>query len=148
MNEKWLNKVSGKPTDIIVPLVMTVICTCLTVLMHGFIIFLIFTIGMALLSLYSIYYVMFVKLLIGQNSFCHCKSPWNKTEYRYIDISEAWESNGKSINGINVCYFNYRTHEGNVNRFRFLPYQYDEIAFLLEKINGNDYFDNKDNSDE
>ena len=56
MNEKWLNKVSGKPTDIIIPLVMTVICTCLTVLMHGFIIFLIFTIGMALLSLYSIYY--------------------------------------------------------------------------------------------
>ncbi len=80
---------------------------------------------------------------------CHCKSPWDKKEYAYNDISEAWESEGVVNNGANVCYFNYRIPSGEVKRFRFLPYQYEEIVFLLKKINGDDYFDNcEENYDE
>lgn len=149
MNNKWLYKVGGKPSDLIIPLIATVIFAVITILMHGFFILVIFTIGMAALSLYSAYGVMFVKLLIGENSFCHCKSPWDKKEYAYNDISEAWESEGVVNNGANVCYFNYRIPSGEVKRFRFLPYQYEEIVFLLKKINGDDYFDNcEENYDE
>lgn len=142
MVKKWLYKVGGKPADVIVPLAVTAVFAALTIATHGFIALLVFAIGMGLISLYSVYYVLFVKLLIGETSFCHCKSPWDKKEYEYTDISEAWESNGKANNGTNVSYFNYRTPSGEVKRFRFLPYQYDEIAFLLERINGEDSFGN------
>lgn len=144
MSEKWLYKVGFKPGSLIIPLLTTAIFAAVTVIMNGFFILVIFTVAVALISLYSAYCILFVKLLIGENSFCHCKSPWNKKEYRYADISEAWESKGTENNGVNASYFNYRTPDGKVERFLFYPYQYDEIIFLLEKINNEDYF----NSDE
>ena len=54
MNNKWLYKVGGKPSDLIIPLIATVIFAVITILMHGFFILVIFTIGMAALSLYSV----------------------------------------------------------------------------------------------
>lgn len=83
--------------------------------------------------------------MIGEDSFCHCKSPWDKKEYKYTDISEVWESTGKSVNGASQNYLNYRTPSGEVEKFYFSPCQYDEISFLIEKID-KDYF-NKEEAD-
>ena len=59
---------------------------------------------MAALTLCSAYRFIFIKLLIGEDSFCHCKSPWDKKEYKYTRImfldsakkKEIFEKYGKS----------------------------------------------------
>ena len=47
---------------------------------------------------------------------------------------DCWESTGKSVNGASQNYLNYRTPSGEVKKFYFSPCQYDEIAFLIERI--------------
>lgn len=145
MEKKWLYKVENDKISVLLSLIVTVIFAAVTAVLHGFIITLVFTIVMAALTLCSAYRFIFIKLLIGENSFCHCKSPWDKKEYKYTDISEVWESTGKSVNGASQNYLNYRTPSGEVKKFYFSPCQYDEIAFLIEKID-KDYF-NKEEAD-
>ena len=135
MEKKWLYKVENDKISVLLSLIVTVIFAAVTAVLHGFIITLVFTIVMAALTLCSAYRFIFIKLLIGEDSFCHCKSPWDKKEYKYTDISEVWESTGKSVNG----------PSGEVEKFYFSPCQYDEISFLIEKID-KDYF-NKEEAD-
>ena len=134
MEKKWLYKVENDKISVLLSLIVTVIFAAVTAVLHGFIITLVFTIVMAALTLCSAYRFIFIKLLIGEDSFCHCKSPWDKKEYKYTDISEVWESTGKSVNGASKNYLNYRTPSGEVKKFYFSPCQYDEISFLIEKI--------------
>lgn len=95
MGKKWLYKVENDKISVLLSLIVTVIFAAVTAVLHGFIITLVFTIVMAALTLCSAYRFIFIKLLIGEDSFCHCKSPWDKKEYKYTDISEVWESTGK-----------------------------------------------------
>ena len=152
MEKKWLYKVENDKISVLLSLIVTVIFAAVTAVLHGFIITLVFTIVMAALTLCSAYRFIFIKLLIGEDSFCHCKSPWDKKEYKYTDISEVWESTGKShphsaaaAAAQSQNYLNYRTPSGEVEKFYFSPCQYDEISFLIEKID-KDYF-NKEEAD-
>ena len=106
MEKKWLYKVENDKISVLLSLIVTVIFAAVTAVLHGFIITLVFTIVMAALTLCSAYRFIFIKLLIGEDSFCHCKSPWDKKEYKYTDISEVWESTGKSVNGASQNYLN------------------------------------------
>ncbi len=148
MDNKWIYKVAGgNAIDVAVSLIMAAIFTAVAVATHGVIFILALAIIMIIITLAVIYRVLFVKLLIGEDSFCHCRAPWDKKEYKYTDISEAWESTGNSTNGAGACFFNYRTPNGEVKKFSFRPYQYDEIVFLLEKID-KDYFNETENEED
>lgn len=76
--KKWLYKVENDKISVLLSLIVTVIFAAVTAVLHGFIITLVFTIVMAALTLCSAYRFIFIKLLIGEDSFCHCKSPWDK----------------------------------------------------------------------
>lgn len=132
--KKWLYKVENDKISVLLSLIVTVIFAAVTAVLHGFIITLVFTIVMAALTLCSAYRFIFIKLLIGEDSFCHCKSPWDKKEYKYTDISEVWESTGKSVNGASQNYLNYRTPSGEVEKFYFCRVNMMKFLFLLRKL--------------
>ena len=73
--KKWLYKVENDKISVLLSLIVTVIFAAVTAVLHGFIITLVFTIVMAALTLCSAYRLIFIKLLIGEDSFCHCKIP-------------------------------------------------------------------------
>lgn len=87
-------------------------------------------------AIYNIYRVLFVKILIGEDGFYHKAGISGGKYYKYSDIAEAWQSNGKTINGTVSYYLNYKTSDGKTVKFQFLPFQDEGIEYLLEKING------------
>lgn len=67
--KKWLYKVENDKISVLLSLIVTVIFAAVTAVLHGFIITLVFTIVMAALTLCSAYRFIFIKLLIGEDSF-------------------------------------------------------------------------------
>lgn len=147
-NEEYKYKITFDVKGLIMPAIFLIILVAVSIWLYksnnGAYIFTgLFSVVMAAIMLYSIYSVLFKKILIGENSFTHKKGPGKSQTYEYSEISEAWESTGKGTNGAVVHYFNYKTAEGNVNKFIFYPYQYDEVDYLLAKINGEDVIKNE-----
>lgn len=134
MRKKWLYKVENDKISVLLSLIVTVIFAAVTAVLHGFIITLVFTIVMAALTLCSAYRFIFIKLLIGEDSFCHCKSPWDKKEYKYTDISEVWESTGKSVNGASQNYLITELRAAKWKNFIFRRVNMMKFLFLLRKL--------------
>lgn len=144
-NENYEYKISYSAKGLIAPVITLIIFGVITILLYNnnigaYIFTSIFTLVILAMTLYSAYATLFVKILIGKNSFYHQTAPGNGKSYEYSEILEAWESSGKSNNGSNTHYFKYKTQDGKVHKFLFYPYQYDEVDYLLEKINGKEEF--------
>ena len=98
MEKKWLYKVENDKISVLLSLIVTVIFAAVTAVLHGFIITLVFTIVMAALTLCSAYRFIFIKLLIGEDSFCHCKSPWDKRcEPELFELQNPERRSGKIL---------------------------------------------------
>lgn len=144
-NENYEYKISYPATGLIVPVIVLIIFGVITLWLYknnigAYIFTSIFTLVILAMTLYSAYATLFVKILIGKNGFYHQTAPGNGKSYEYSEILETWESSGKSNNGSNIHYFKYKTQDGKVHKFLFYPYQYDEVDYLLEKINGKEEF--------
>ena len=86
--------------------------------------------------LYMLYRLLFVKIYIGEYGFYHSTSPAKKMNFDYAEIKKAWES----TKGNKDC-VTYITQNGEQHSFTYRPNQYnfDAVAFMLTKINGEDY---------
>lgn len=140
-NNNWKNEISFSKSGLIPPIFMFLIFAAVTVWLYkinngAFFVTSIFSAIILLLLIVSTYRTLFVKILIGENSFYHQTGINKGHEYEYSEIAEAWESSGKNPNDTNSHYFNYKTADGTVYKFLFYNYQYDEVDYLLEKING------------
>lgn len=147
-NEDYKYKISYSPKSLIMSMITLIIFSGVSVLLYknnngAYVFTSIFTLLILVMTLYSIYSMLFVKILIGKNSFYHQSAPGNGKNYEYSEIIEAWESSGKASNGSNTHYLNYKTQDGKVHKFLFYPYQYDEVDYLLEKINGKEEIANE-----
>lgn len=84
----------------------------------------------------GIYRYMFVKILVGTSGFYHQTRPGNGTFYPYTDILKAWSRREKTAKGGSMDCFYFQTPEGKTKRFLYMPFDEDEIEFLLLQING------------
>jgi hypothetical protein len=89
-----------------------------------------------LLAVYNIYRGLVVKLLIDENGFYHQTKIGNGNYYKYSDITEAWQSEGRNTNGVVNHYLNYKTADGTVVKFFYTTSQEEGIEYLLARING------------
>lgn len=133
-------KIASSFKDLIFPIILFAVFAGISIWLYrknsgAFIGTAIFSLLLLALIIVSVYRIIFVKVLIGENSFYHQTAPGNGKSYEYAEIAEAWESSGKGANGTNYHYFNYKTRDGVVHKFHFYPYQYDEVEYLLNKIN-------------
>lgn len=140
-NNEYKYKITFDPKSLIMPIIFLAILAAMSVWLYkenngAYLFTSAFAVLMTILILYSLYSVLFKKILIGENSFTHKTGPGISKTYEYCEIEKAWESSGRGTNGAGVHYFNYKTKDGTVKKFMFYPYQYDEVDFLLEKING------------
>lgn len=95
-----------------------------------------FTAVILLLVIYSIYRYLFIKILVYEDGF-YCQTKiGNGKYYKYSDIAQAWQSQGIETNGAAGNYFNFRTTDGDVIKFYFLPSQDEGIDYILTTING------------
>lgn len=140
-SSEYKYKITFDPKSLIMPIIFLAILVAMSVWLYkenngAYLFTSAFAALMTILILYSLYSVLFKKILIGENSFTHKTGPGISRTYEYCEIEKAWESSGRGTNGASVHYFNYKTKDGTVKKFMFYPYQYDEVDFLLEKING------------
>lgn len=150
-NEEYKYKIGYDAKGLIMPIISLIVFGGVTLWLHksnngAYLFTMIFTIIVSALTLYSLYSVLFVKILIGENSFTHQKGPGKSQTYEYSEIAEAWDSSKRASNGVSNHYFNYKTKDGKVHKFLFYPYQYDEVDYLLMKINGEETADNEQSS--
>ncbi|MBQ8828300.1 MAG: hypothetical protein IJZ90_04100 [Clostridia bacterium] len=94
------------------------------------------------IAVYNVYRCLFVKLLIGEDGFYLRTKPGNGKYYDYTEITEAWESEGKSANGVVNYYLNYKTADGNTVKFPFNAAQSESAEYLLSRINNTGDADN------
>lgn len=150
-NEEYKYKIGYDAKGLIMPIISLIVFGGVTLWLYknnngAYLFTMIFTIIVSALTLYSLYSVLFVKILIGENSFTHQKGPGKSQTYEYSEIAEAWDSSKRASNGVSNHYFNYKTKDGKVHKFLFYPYQYDEVDYLLMKINGEETADNEQSS--
>ncbi len=84
----------------------------------------------------TLYNHFFKKILIDEEGFYVQNSIGNGRYYKYKDIVEAWESDGKSSNGVINYYLNFKTTDGRIVKFNFTADKSEGVMFLIDKVNG------------
>lgn len=140
-NEHWNYKIGDGHQGLILLFILLAVFGGLSIWLHmsnngAFIFAAFFTALILVLIAYSIYRLLVVKVLIGEDGFFHQTRPGNGKYYHYTEIAEAWESSGKTLNGTAGYYCSYKTADGQVVKFPFLPFESDGIDYLLIRING------------
>ena len=87
-----------------------------------------------IIALYNLYRLFASKLLISEDGFYHQTHIGNGKFYKYLDIEEAWISEGRSVTGVINKYLNYRTFDGTVVKYYFTSQYTDEIEYLVSQI--------------
>lgn len=152
-NEIWKYKVGGGLQWLLPVFILLAVFGGVTIWLYttnnGAFIFLLFlTIIVLAIMVCSIYRTLFVKVLIGEKGFYHQTKPGNGHYYAYADITEAWESSGKSMNASTAYYCSCKTLEGQVVKFPFFSYESDGIDYLLLCVNGETYEADGEDTDE
>ncbi len=138
-NEQWKYKVGGRAQGIIPSLFVIVLFGGISIYLfyikHGAFLFtmLLTVIGVALL-IACIYRAKFVKVLISEEGFYHQTKPGNGRFYKYSEISQAWQSMGRELNGTTGCFCSYETYEGNTIKFQFFPFEADGVDYLIQRV--------------
>lgn len=138
-NKQWIYKVGGRAQGVLPSLFLLALFGGVSIYLylskHGAFLFgmILTAIAFALL-IACIFRAKFVKVLIGEDGFYHQTKPGNGRYYKYGEITEAWESSGKSLNGMEQHFCNYKTPDGQVIRFPFFPFEADGIDYLLERV--------------
>ncbi|HZJ78455.1 MAG TPA: hypothetical protein VFD52_06645 [Clostridia bacterium] len=140
-NKHWEYKIGGNLHSIIPALIVLAVFGCVSIWLYSsnngaFVFTLALTALALLLTAYSIYRFLFVKILLGEDGFYHQTKPGDGKYYKYTDITEAWESSGKNQNGTTAYYCSFKTANGQVIKFAFLPLEADEVDYFLTNING------------
>ena len=138
-NTQWKFKVGGRAQGLIPSLIMLTLFGGVTIYLytihHGAFLFgLLLTIIMLVLTFLTIFRGIFVKLLIGEEGFYHQTKPGNGRYYKYSEIEEAWQSEGKELNGTTGLFCSYRTCTGNTVKFPFFPFEADGIEYFIERV--------------
>ena len=138
-NEKWKYKVGGRARGIIPSLFLAVLFGGVSIYLYldkqGIFLFSLFLTVIALVLVFvCIFQAKFVKVLIGENGIYYQTKPGNGRFAAYREISEAWESSGESLNGMEQHFVNYRTADGRVVRFPFYPYESEGVHYLIKCV--------------
>ena len=138
-NKQWKYKVGGRIQGLIPSLFMLAIfggiAIYLHIIRHGAFLFgLLLTIIMLVLIFLSILRGIFVKVLIYEDGFYHQTKPGNGRYYKYSEISQAWQSNGRELNGTTGSFCSYETYEGKTIKFPFLPFDEEGVSYLIERV--------------
>ena len=102
-NKQYLYKVGGRIQGLFPSLFMLAIFGGITIYLHtirhgAFLFGLLLTIIMLVIIFLSILRSIFVKVLIYEDGFYHQTKPGNGRYYKYSEISQAWQSDGKELN--------------------------------------------------
>lgn len=140
-NEEYKYKISFSPKNLILSVIMLAVFGLITVWLYiknngAYLFTMIFCVLFIYVLVYTLYKMLFVKVLIGENSFYYQTAPWKGKTYEYSEISEAWISAEVSSSDTGHRYFNFKTPDGKTHNFSFYLYQSDETDYLLLKING------------
>lgn len=139
-NQIWEYKIGVEPFGFIPLAILLAVFGGVSIWLHisnngAFLFTDLLTAFVLIITVYSIYKYMFVKILVGETGFYHQTKPGNGKYYDYADITEAWESSGKTANGMESYYFCYKTTDGQIIKFPFTASQSDGIEYLLAQIN-------------
>ncbi len=139
---KWKYKVGGRARGIIPSLFLAVLFGGVSIYLYldkqGIFLFsLLLTVFALVLVFVCVFQAKFVKVLIGENGIYHQTKPGNGRFVTYREIPEAWESFGKSLNGMEQHFVNYRTADGRVVRFPFYPYESEGVHYLIKCVREN-----------
>ena len=138
-NEKWKYKVGGRARGIIPSLFLAVLFGGVSIYLYldkqGIFLFSLLLTAIALVLVFvCIFQAKFVKVLIGERGIFYQTKPGNGRFVAYREISEAWESSGESLNGMEQHFVNYRTADGRVVRFPFYPYESEGVHYLIKCV--------------
>ena len=138
-NEKWKYKVGGRARGIIPSLFLAVLFGGVSIYLYldkqGIFLFSLLLTAIALVLVFvCIFQAKFVKVLIGERGIFYQTKPGNGRFAAYREISEAWESSGESLNGMEQHFVNYRTADGRVVRFPFYPYESEGVHYLIKCV--------------
>lgn len=133
---KWNYKIGGNLHGLIPSLFLLALFGGLSIWLYltqnsAFVLSLIFTAFVVVILLAIFYSALFVKVYIYEEGFYHQTRPGNGKYYQYSEIKEAWVSSGKATVGVNNYFCNYKTLDGQVVKFPFLPYETDGVEHLV-----------------
>lgn len=86
--------------------------------------------------IYTLYNCFFKKIFVYEEGFYYRNGIAKGKYYRYEDIVEAWESEGKTTNGVMNYYLNFKTTDGIVVKFNFTADKGEGVMYLIDKVNG------------
>lgn len=138
-NGKWKYKVGGRARGIIPSLFLVILFGGVSIYLYldkqGIFLFSLLLTAIALVLVFvCIFQAKFVKVLIGERGIFYQTKPGNGRFAAYREISEAWESSGESLNGMEQHFVNYRTADGRVVRFPFYPYESEGVHYLIKRV--------------
>lgn len=138
-NRQWKYKVGGRAQGILPSLFLLALFGGVSIYLYlnknGAFLFCMILTLIAFVSLIAcIYWAIFVKVLIGEDGFYHQTKPGNGRYYKYSEITEAWQSEGKQLNGVTGYFCSYETNEGKSVEFPFFPFESDGIDYLIERV--------------
>lgn len=136
---QWKYKVGGRAQGIVPSLFLLFLFGGVSIYLflnkHGAFLFsFILTIIAFVLVVSCAFRAAFVKVLIGREGIYYQTKPGNGRFLKYRKISEAWESSGTSLSGIEEHFCNYRTSDGRVVRFSFFPYESEGVEYLIRRV--------------
>lgn len=138
-NKQWKYKVGGRAQGLIPSLLLFAVFGGVTIYLHlihhgAFLFGLLLTAIMLILIILSIFRGIFVKVLLGEDGFYHQTKPGNGRYYRYSEIKEVWQNEGKELNGATGYFCSYETYEGKTVKFPFLPLESEGIDYFIERV--------------
>ncbi len=88
------------------------------------------------IALTVLYAYFFKKIIVDETGFYYRNGIIKGRYYRFTEISEAWESKGKSQSGIINYYFNFKTANKKVEKFVFTADKAEGIDYLISRVMG------------
>lgn len=140
--EAWRYKIGGSPVGPILSLLLLALFGGLTAWLYSvkngaFLFGLMLTLATAAVLLAALYQALFVVVRLGERGFYQKTRPGNGRYFSYEEITKAWVSAGRNLNGTENGTCHFETYSGQAGQFLFLPADWDGIQWFLQCVRAN-----------
>ena len=95
------------------------------------------TLAAAVVLLVAIYQTLFVKVRLGERGFYQQTRPGNGRYYSFEEITKAYVSAGRNLNGTKSGTCRFETYSGQTGQFLFLPADGEGVRWFLQCVRAN-----------